>query len=152
MNRIIFLIAFLLISTAGFSQELVLTPILLKSAPAEATKILVAEKKKPKKAKWFVAQTGVYMADFQKKKASKIAYYFTPQGSLLYKRTPLKEEELPKELLPAVGDRMKGPGTKLYLFEGAQGKFYCVTVPTGDNTSVSQYFTSYGQPFELKFK
>src|SRR5436190_15989325 len=96
MKKLISFLAAILFFTVASAQELELKPIPFKNVPAEASQYLVLKKMKAKKAKWFVAQTGVYMADFQKKKVSKTAYYFTPEGHFLYKRTPIKESDLPK--------------------------------------------------------
>src|SRR5262245_37423110 len=129
MKKLLAFLAFVSWMSAAVAQDLVLTPVPAKSAPAEATLYLKNQKLKPKKAKWSKMHGVAFVADFQKKKETKVAYFFTPEGRFLYKRTPLPESELPKELKDVVGDRMQGPGTKLYLFQSNDSKIYAVSVP-----------------------
>jgi hypothetical protein len=131
------------------AQEPTFAPITLKDAPTEAVNYLKTQKLKAKKAKWGKAQPAIYIADFKKKK---VAFYFRETGELLYKRTPIKFEDLPKGLVDAIGNRLKAPGTLAFLYKGTYTTIYAISVPTSETTYVTKFFTSNGAPYELTFK
>ena len=152
MKKLFATLAVIFLFNVCSAQEIYFRPIPLKEAHAEAINYLKTQKLKAKKAKWFRSESGVYMADYQKKKASKIAFYFNPSGQLLFKRVPIQQSDLPKELLDTFGDRMKGPGTKLSLFKGVYFNVYAISIPYGENMFVTKYFTGDGKQYEMNFK
>ena len=152
MKRICAFLTVLLFFTTVSAQEMVFTPVPYKNAPAEATLYLKNLKMKAKKAKWSLSPNGVYMADFQKKKVSKTAYYFSSDGRMLYKRTPSQESDLPTGVQESAAGRMQAPGTKLFLFSNDQEKYYAISILQGPDTYVTRYFTADGRVHEMRFK
>jgi len=150
MKLIASLALFFLIQTCA-AQDMIFSPISYKDAPAEAVNYLKTQKLKAKKAKWSLSPTGVYMADFQKKKQSKVAYYLMNTGMMLYKRTPIKYEDLPAPVMELMTNRVNQPGTKLYVFKSPYTAYYAISIPFGDQY-ITKYFTNDGNQHEMKFK
>ena len=150
MKLIATLAVFFLIHTCS-AQDIPFTPINYKDAPAEAVNYLKTQKLKAKKAKWSLSPTGVYMADFQKKKQSKVAYYLQSTGMLLYKRMPIQLSELPPAVAELMTDRVKESGAKLFIFKSPYEAIYAISIPYGDQY-LTKYFTNEGVQYDMKFK
>jgi hypothetical protein len=91
------------------------------------------------------------MADFQKKKKSKVAYYLQSTGIMLYKRMPIEEKDLPGAVAELMTDRIKQSGAKLYVFKSPYQAIYAISIPFG-NQFITKYFTNDGSQYEMKFK
>jgi len=135
------------------AQDMVFRPIPHKEAPAEAVNYLKTQKLKAKKAKWSLSPSGIYLADFQKKKQSKVAYYLNKNGMLLYKRTPIEMKDLPVVLNEMIADRMKGgSGALLHIYKSPYVAIYSISIPDNGGSYVTKYFNSDGSPAVLNFK
>jgi hypothetical protein len=145
-------LAFFFLVQTCLAQETMFRPITYKEAPAEAVNYLKTQKLKAKKAKWSISPTGVYLADFQKKKQSTAAYYLRNNGVLMYKRTPIQLSELPVNLAELMGDRMKDSGALLHIYKSPYNAIYSISIPANDGSFITKYFTSDGTSTELSFK
>jgi len=152
IKKTLFLLFFLAFHTV-MAQDIDFRPMASwKEAPPAAITLLKAQKLKAKKAKWSVAGNGVYFAVFQKKGKEQFAYYFSSDGSFLYKRYPIRTTDLPAFLQERLGERLSAEGTRLYTFSGLYFPVYCISIPKFDGTFADKYITADGEPYDLKFK
>ena len=151
MKKILLLTCFLAVRFC-VAQDIVFRPMVSwKEAPASAIALLKAQKLKAKKARWSVADNGVYFAVFQKKNKEQFAYYFHSDGSFLYKRYPVAAADMPSALRDHLGPRLTVEGTWLYSFSGLYFPVYLVRIPTR-NGYADEYFTADGESYDMKFK